>query len=139
VKKSQESHDENWVGVGTILIADDEETVCAVGQIMLERIGFTVLTAEDGRQAVELFHENADEIVCVLLDLTMPHLSGEQVFTEIRRIKPNANVILSSGYNEQDATQFFVGKGLAGFIQKPYVSKDLAEKIREVLGSEIEH
>ncbi len=118
---------------GTVLIADDEESICAIGKLMLSRMGFDVLIAIDGRQAVEIFRQNADDIVCVLLDLTMPHLDGEQVFTEIRRMKPDIKVILSSGYNKQDATQRFAGKGLAGFIQKPYPSAKLTEIIRKIM------
>ena len=130
------SLDENdhWQGKGAFLIADDEEAVRAVGRRMLEKLGFEVLTAEDGNMAVELFKMHQDEIVGVLLDLTMPYKDGAEVFREIRKLKPSVKVILSSGYNEQDATQKFVGKGLAGFIQKPYVSKDLVAKVKEVLG-----
>ncbi|MEJ2639291.1 MAG: PAS domain S-box protein, partial [Desulfosarcinaceae bacterium] len=120
-------------GNGTVLIADDEESVCAVGKLMLERLGFNVLTAADGREAVEVFKQHADRIVCVLLDLTMPHLNGEQVFSELRRMKPEIRVILSSGYNEQDATQRFAGKGLAGFIQKPFSSAELTTKIKNAM------
>jgi CheY-like chemotaxis protein len=114
-------------------LADDEETVRATGKQMLERMGFTVLTADDGREAVDVFREHADEIVCVLLDWTMPHLDGEQAFRELRRLDPKVNVILCSGYNEQDATQRFAGKGLAGFLQKPYTSAALKDKICEIL------
>ncbi|MEJ2157257.1 MAG: transporter substrate-binding domain-containing protein [Desulfobacteraceae bacterium] len=120
-------------GSGTVLIADDEASVCAVGKLMLERIGFKVLTAADGAEAVEVFRQHTDEIVCVLLDLTMPRLNGEQVFSELRRINPQVSVILSSGYNEYDATQRFSGKGLAGFIQKPYNSATLTAKIKHVM------
>jgi two-component system cell cycle sensor histidine kinase/response regulator CckA len=115
---------------GTVLIADDEETVRAVGKQMLERMGFDVLTAPDGREGVEVFREHAGEIVCVLLDLTMPHMDGEEAFRQLRRIRPGVKVILCSGYNEQDATQRFYGKGLAGFIQKPYTLAKLAAKMR---------
>ena len=118
---------------GTVLIADDEETVCAVGKMMLERIGFKVLTAANGRQAVEVFKQHSNAITLVLLDLTMPHLGGEEVFREIRLIKPDAKVIISSGYNEMDTTQQFAGKGLAGFIQKPYTSKELKALLADVL------
>jgi two-component system, cell cycle sensor histidine kinase and response regulator CckA len=99
---------------------------------MLEVFGFRVLTACDGRDALEVFHQNRDDIVCVILDLTMPHMDGEQAFRELRRIKPDLRVIVSSGYNEQDVAQRFVGKGLAGFIQKPYKVSELGEKMREV-------
>ena len=123
----------NWHADGLILIADDEESICAVGKLMLERVGFEVLTAADGREAVDVFRDNAERIDCVVLDLTMPHLNGDQAFSELRRIKPDVKVILSSGYNEQDATQRFAGKGLTGFLQKPYESVSLVAKLREVL------
>ncbi len=100
---------------------------------MLEQIGFKVLTAYDGVEAVNIFREHAEEIVCVLLDLTMPRLSGEEVFQEINIINPSVKVILSSGYDEQDAMQRFSNEGVVGFIQKPYVFKLLIEKLRSVL------
>jgi two-component system cell cycle sensor histidine kinase/response regulator CckA len=117
-----------------VLIADDEAIVCNVAKEMLEELGLTVLTASDGNQAVEVFKENFDRIACVLLDLTMPGLDGSQVFYEMQRIKPDVRVILSSGYNEQDVTQRFVGTGLAGFIQKPYTIAKLTEKLNSVFG-----
>jgi len=89
-------------------------------------------TAEDG-ELIEIFHEHIDEITGVLLDLTMPHKDGAEVFREIRKLNPDVKVILSSGYNEQDATQQFVGKGLAGFIQKPYTSAELTKKVKEIM------
>jgi PAS domain S-box-containing protein len=135
-RRKSEFETEDWCGRGTVLIADDEEAVCAVGKQMLERLGFNVLTACDGGEAIEVFREHADEIVGVLLDLTMPHFDGEQTFREIHRIRPDIPVVLSSGYNMQDATQRFAGKGLAGFIQKPYNLATLREKLMEVLGGE---
>jgi DNA-binding response OmpR family regulator len=100
---------------------------------MLERAGFTVLAAEDGRQAVEIFKQVMAEVDLVILDLTMPHLDGEACFRELRLMKPEVKVILSSGYNEQDVVNLFAGKGLAGFIQKPYTSGELIAKVRDVL------
>ena len=125
--------DDSWRGRGTVLIADDEETVCAVGKQMLCKMGFNVLSAVDGYDAIEVFRDHADEIVCVLLDLTMPRMDGEQAFQEIRRIRSDVTVILCSGYDEQDATQRFAGKGLAGFIQKPYNMTELRAKLMAVL------
>jgi len=125
----------DFQAVGTVLIADDEESVCTLGRLTLERIGYTVLTATDGREAIEIFRRHAEEITCVLLDLTMPHLDGEEVFREMRHIRPSVKVILSSGYNEQDATQQFSGKGLAGFIQKPYTPTDLVTNLKSILGA----
>jgi len=123
-----------WTGAGTVLLVDDEETVRAVSRNMLERLGFEVLTTGDGREALEIFAADPDRITCVLLDLTMPELDGEECFRELRRIRQEVPVILSSGYDEQELTSRFVGRGLAGFIQKPYELADLAEKLRQVLG-----
>ena len=118
---------------GTILVVDDEAMVRDLATEILERQGFTVLTAADGREALEVYRAHTDEIACVLLDLTMPHMDGEQCFRELRQIKSDVRVILSSGYNEQDATQRFAGLGLAGFIHKPYQSATLNARLRAVL------
>ncbi len=125
--------DQEWSGTGTFLIADDEEAVRTVGKHMLKKLGFDVLTAENGREAIEIFKEHQEDIVGILLDLTMPHKDGAEVFRALQKLSPGVRVILTSGYNEQDATQQFIGKGLAGFIQKPYVAKELVKKIIEVM------
>ena len=122
---------EPWKGTGTVLLVDDEETIRALGSQMLSELGFNVVTAEDGRKAIELFVQRP-EIDLVILDLTMPHMDGEQAFREMRQIRPNIKVIISSGYNEQEVTQKFVGKGLAGFVQKPYKMSTLREVIRNL-------
>jgi len=125
---------DSWRGSGTVLLVDDEETVRAVGRTMLQRLGMTVVTARDGREAVEIFAKRSDEIDCIILDLTMPHMDGEQAYRELRRIRDDVRVIMSSGYNEQEVTQRFVGKGLAGFIQKPYELARLRNILRSVVG-----
>ncbi|HNT89132.1 MAG TPA: response regulator, partial [Candidatus Hydrogenedentes bacterium] len=124
-----------WRGSGTILLVDDEPTVRALGTRILQRAGFEVITARDGREAVDLFRAQPDTIVCVLLDLTMPRLGGEDAYRELRRIRPDVCVVLSSGYNEQEVSQRFAGKKLAGFIQKPYRAAVLLETIRRALES----
>ncbi|MFZ5453126.1 MAG: PAS domain S-box protein [Thermodesulfobacteriota bacterium] len=118
---------------GTILLIDDDPDVRRVGSQMLERLGFKVLTAAQGLQGLEVFRTCGEEIDCVLLDLTMPEMSGDEVFRELRRLYSGVRVILSSGYNEQEVTQRFVGKGLAGFIQKPYTVAKLQEVLNHVL------
>jgi len=131
------SHDDEFLkGSGTVLLVDDEETIRALGKDMLQFLGYHVLTATDGRESLEIFRQNKDGIVCVILDLTMPHLDGEQTFRELRRIKPDVRVLMSSGYNEQEVTQKFLGKGLAGFIQKPYKVTELGRKLMGVLTPE---
>ena len=101
---------------------------------MLERLGFTVATATNGREALDLYRERPDGFVCVILDLTMPHMDGEEAFRELRKVRKDVRVIMSSGYNEQEITHRFSGQGPAGFIQKPYQMESLAARLKEVLG-----
>jgi PAS domain S-box-containing protein len=107
-------------GGGTVLLVDDEAGVRSVAKMMLERLGFQVLTASNGREALSVFKTDPERFCCVLLDLTMPEMNGEQCLGELQRIDENARVILTSGYSEQEVTSRFAGKGLAGFIQKPF-------------------
>jgi PAS domain S-box-containing protein len=125
--------EDQWQGQGVVLLVDDEAGVRETGQQLLEWLGFTVLTAADGRQALDVFQARAHDIVCVLLDLTMPRMDGEETFRELRRLRTDARVVLSSGYNQQDVTQRFAGKRLAGFIQKPYRLEDLRRTLRAAL------
>ena len=123
----------DWRGSGTVLLVDDEESVRDIGAMMLNRLGMTVIVACDGVEAVDIFAQRHDEIDCVILDLTMPHMDGEQAYHELRRIDPEVRVIMSSGYNEQDVTQRFVGKGLRGFIHKPYEFDMLVATLRKAI------
>jgi PAS domain S-box-containing protein len=120
-----------WRGRGTVLLADDEETVRAVSRRLLERLGLDVLTAEDGQAAVAIYGERQADIDMVLLDLTMPRMNGEEAFRELRRLNPGVRVILASGYSEKDIAGRFAGKGLAGCLQKPYT----LDKLRSLLSS----
>lgn len=125
---------ESWSGRGLVLLADDEETIRSLARRILEKGGFAVLTAADGREAIEVFKQHLGEISLVILDMTMPHLDGEACFRELRRLDPGVKVIITSGYNEQDIIGRFIGKGLAGFVQKPYTGAELLPKINESLG-----
>ncbi len=124
---------ERWLGSGTVLVVDDEASVRQVARQILERAGFTIITAENGRQAIERFREDADDVAAVLLDMTMPDMNGEETFRELRRIRSDARIILSSGYSQQEITSRFAGKGLAGFVQKPYLATTLLTKLRQAL------
>jgi DNA-binding response OmpR family regulator len=117
----------------TILLVDDEDMVREVGAHMLEGLGYTVIAAAGGREAVELFRKHGGEIDLVLLDLTMPDMDGEKALVEMQRILPEVKVILCSGHDEQCATQGFTGKGLAGFLQKPYGVVDLKRRLDPIL------
>jgi DNA-binding response OmpR family regulator len=100
---------------------------------MLQSLGFTVITAADGREGVERFRAATDEIRAVLLDLTMPYLDGEGAFRELRLLRPEVRVLLMSGFNEQEAIHRFIGKGLAGFLQKPFRMESLRARLKEIL------
>jgi PAS domain S-box-containing protein len=136
IKASQAQQEPVWRGQGTVLVVDDEDSIREIAAMALERAGFKVMLAADGVEAVQLFRAHHDEIVAVLLDMTMPRMGGEAAFTEMHRIDPSPKVILTSGYNEQDATNRFAGKSLAGFVKKPYSPRMLIAKFREVLEKE---
>jgi two-component system, cell cycle sensor histidine kinase and response regulator CckA len=131
---SPQCREEEWRGSGTVLLVDDEETVREIGSEMLKEFGFQVITAGDGQEGIDIFKVTPG-IAFVILDLTMPHLDGEQCFRELRKLTPGVKVIMTSGYNEHEVTQKFVGKGLAGFIQKPYKLSALREVIKRTLGA----
>ena len=118
-----------WRGKGTILLVDDEESLIALGTRMLEHLGFTVLTAADGLQAVDLYRERGKEIDLVLMDLTMPHMDGAEAFGELRRLNPEVRVVLASGYSHEDVASRFAGKALDGVLQKPYTLAKLREAL----------
>jgi len=124
-----------WKGSGTILLVDDEESVRVMGTRMLERVGFEVLTAADGREALELFQQRREQIVLVLLDLTMPDLDGEETFRELRRMAPRVRVLMSSGYTESEIAPRFAGKRLSGFLQKPYTLEALTQSLQSALAN----
>lgn len=135
-KLKEENHTlEAFHGTGTVLLVDDEETIRSLGKEILSAFGFSVLTAGNGREAVEIFQKEFPRIDLVILDLMMPHMDGSDCFRELKRINPDIKVIMSSGYNEQEITQRFVGKGLAGFLQKPYQMQGLINMIRKVMGT----
>ena len=117
-----------------ILVVDDEEDIRVYARKALEAVGFQVLLAIDGRDAVEQFTRRSDDVAAVILDLTMPRLGGEAAFRELRQCKSNVKVILTSGFNQEEATAGFAGKGLAGFLRKPFVAQELYGLVHSVLG-----
>jgi PAS domain S-box-containing protein len=126
-----ESHPE---GAGRVLLADDEEDVRGVVHAMLDTLGYEVIEARDGLEAVEIFRRRAAEIDLVILDLVMPRLTGEAALGQMRRIAPSVPAILISGYDESGRIREIVGAGFGGFLQKPFRRQDLGKKVRELLG-----
>lgn len=123
-------------GTGTVLLVDDEETVRALGAVMLEKLGFTPLVAADGLEALDLYQAHREEITLVILDLTMPRLNGEETYRELRQRDPDVRVILTSGYSEYEFSARFAGKGIAGFLQKPFTFATLQTRIEHALRSD---
>ena len=120
-------------GSGLILVADDEEIVQRVARNALVRYGYDVLLAENGRIALDHYRERRHDIALVLLDMTMPVMSGEETLEAMRQIDPSIPVVATSGHNEVVAIQKFAGRGIDSFLQKPYTGAQLAEKVKMVL------
>ena len=120
-------------GSGLILIIDDEETVRRTAKKTLEQFGYQAVVADNGQEGLKLFEILGDKVALVLLDLTMPLMGGEEALQRFKTLRPGVKVLLSSGFNEVEAIQRFTGKGLAGFIQKPYTARSLAEAVRRAL------
>lgn len=129
---SQESVGDPWEGKGKVLLIDDEEGVLTIGKALLKKLGFIPVTARNGRDGIEVFRQNPD-ILCVILDLTMPVMDGEQCFRALKQLRPDVKVIMSSGYSEQEVVEKFTGTGLAGFAQKPYKFGALRETLKTAL------
>ena len=123
---------EPWTGLGTVLVVEDQAPVRDLARMILERSGLTVLTAEDGRQAVDVFTEHVDEVHAVLLDLSMPGMDGAEVLQYMTGLAPQVRVVLCSGYNEQDVNARLDGLKPAGFLRKPYHPSELMERLRAV-------
>ena len=130
----QQSADENWQGEGLVLLADDEDMVRELGGMLLERLGFKVIMVADGLAATREFEKHADEISLVLLDLTMPVLNGKEAFHKIIKIKPDAKVILCTGFSENESVDWLKGGALSGYLQKPFSYDDLCQEVKRVLG-----
>ncbi len=114
----------------TILVIDDEVTVRTVTKAILERFGHKVILASDGRDGLERWKQHKEAITLICLDMSMPHLNGEETYREMRHNGLAVPVLLMSGYNQQEAVNRFTGKGLAGFVQKPFTPKTLLEAIK---------
>ena len=120
-------------GQGTILLVDDEDIVIDVGQKMLESIGYKVLIAQSGREAVDLYRKRKDEIDLVILDMIMPGMDGGETYERMRNINSGVNVLLSSGYSINGQAKEILDRGCNAFIQKPFSLLDLSIKLRELL------
>jgi len=123
---------------GTILVVDDEEYLRILCARMLQRLGYEVIMASDGLQALDIYQQQGADIDCVMLDLSMPVLDGVEVFEKLSDMDRNVRVVMTSGYHEQEIATRFAGRGLSGFIQKPYVVADLDDVVGRVLSEDFQ-
>lgn len=123
------------VGTEMILLVDDEEMVADIGKDMLEKLGYKILVAPGGTEAIKIFSAHRDQIKLVILDMIMPDMSGGETFNRLKAIKPDAKILLSSGYSLNGRASKIMKQGCNGFIQKPFNLRQISRKIREILDS----
>jgi signal transduction histidine kinase/CheY-like chemotaxis protein len=133
VEAGREAHAQDLSGRGVILVVDDDEHVRQAASAVLQSFGYTVIPADNGYQAVELFRARSDEVDLVLLDMTMPGMSGDETYHALRAIRPDVKVLLSTAYDADEARRQFPTRGPAGFLQKPYHPDQLATRVQQLL------
>jgi two-component system cell cycle sensor histidine kinase/response regulator CckA len=122
-------------GTGTILVVDDEEFMIDVCKQILERMGFKVLIAKSGKEAIEVFTANRDIIDLVILDIILPGMDGEIIYDRLKEIDPGIKVLIASGYSLNGKAGELMTKGCSGFIQKPFRMNQLSLKLNEILSN----
>jgi signal transduction histidine kinase/CheY-like chemotaxis protein len=132
-EEEEDQTDEEWRGTGTLLLVEDEKAVREVGERMLQSLGFDVLTAVDGVEALELYRKHMDEIVCVVLDLTMPRMDGHETIVQLKAIREDVRVLLVSGFSESEVSARVGPGSVSAFMQKPFGVAALRAKLRAVL------
>lgn len=123
-------------GTETILIVDDHETIWDFLIEALQNLGYTVLLAENGLDAVEIYESNPDTVDLVLLDMIMPKSGGHETFYKLRQLDPKAKVLLSSGFVSEEEVHDLLQQGACGFLPKPHRLPVVAQAIRDALDAE---
>ena len=121
-------------GTGTVLLIDDEEMIIKVGEELLRELGYKVIAARSGEEAIKLYRKNADKIDLVVMDMIMPGMGGGETFDRLKAINPRIKVLLSSGYSINGQASKILERGCDGFIQKPFNLNQLSEKIQAIIG-----
>jgi CheY-like chemotaxis protein len=122
-------------GSETILLVDDEDIIIDVGKQMIEKLGYTVLTASSGKEAMQAYCQNLNKIDLVVLDMIMPDIGGGETYDQLKGINPGVKVLLSSGYSIDGQAKEILDRGCNGFIKKPFDMKSLSRALREILDS----
>jgi len=133
VIEKPEMGEDLFMGTESILLVDDEEAIADIGRRLLERLGYRVLSAGSGTEAVEIYRREQGGIDLIILDMIMPGISGGETFEQLKAINPSVKVLLSSGYSINGQAKTILDRGCKGFLQKPFGLGDLSKKVREVL------
>jgi CheY-like chemotaxis protein len=131
--REKDPADEILKGTETLLLVDDEDKILDVGEEILREMGYEVLVARNGKEAIEVFSKHKDEIDLVILDMVMPEMGGGEAYDKMKAKKADVKVLLSSGYSINGQASEILERGCDGFIQKPFRMKELSMKIRELL------
>ena len=121
------------VGTETILLVDDENMIIDVGAEILQKLGYEVLTARHGMEAIEVYRQNRQKVAMVILDLIMPQMGGGETYDRLKEVDPQVKVLLSSGYSLDGQATEILKRGCDGFIQKPFSMEDLSRKLRQII------
>jgi CheY-like chemotaxis protein len=119
-----------------VLLVDDESMIVEVGEEMIASLGYKVITANGGLEAVKKYKDNQSRIDIVVLDMVMPDLDGGKTYDQLKAVNPDIKVILSSGYSINGEASAILSRGCNGFLQKPFSLMQLSHKLREVLDNE---
>ena len=120
-------------GTETVLFVDDEDMIIELAEELFEGLGYKVLTAGSGREAIETYEKNKERIDMVLLDMVMPDMGGDETYDKLKKINPDIKVLLASGYSMNGQATEIMDRGCSGFIQKPFKMRELSQKLREIL------
>jgi PAS domain S-box-containing protein len=131
--EEREPVEETLKGSETILLVDDEKVIIRAGKQMIESLGYDVLAAKSGEEALKIYERSQDRIDLVILDMVMPYLSGSEVFDRMKEVNPDVKVLLASGYSLNGQAEDIISRGCNGFIQKPFDTVKLSRKIREII------
>ncbi|MCJ7616990.1 MAG: GAF domain-containing protein, partial [Desulfobacterales bacterium] len=134
VEKDEGTFEELIKGSGTVLLVDDEEVILEVNNDLLEAIGYQVIIARSGEEAIEVYKKNRDDIDMVLLDISMPGMGGGEAYNRLKEINSDIKVLLSTGFGIDGEANRILDLGANGFIQKPFKMNELSGKINEILG-----
>jgi len=129
----QESSAKRWQGSGTVLLVEDETQLLCVAKDMLTTLGFTVLEALNGREALEQYRQNAEKITLVITDIGMPVMDGYELFRKLKMLKPELPIVISSGFGDTEVTSRIPQEEIAGMISKPFRFNQLRDVLKSVV------